>query len=66
MPMRRRLMQQTTFQDRVSAWAESVCAQAAVMSLGRERDDLLKKLRRAETATHLQDWADSSGLRSPE
>jgi hypothetical protein len=31
---------------------------------GRERDELLKKLRNAETAMHLKDWAESPGLQA--
>jgi hypothetical protein len=35
------------------------------LPLGRERDELLKKLRAAETAMHLKDWAESPGLQAP-
>ncbi len=65
MPMRRRLGQHTTLQDRVSEWAVGGRARAAVMPPGQDRDDLLKKLKRAETAMHMQDWAHSPGLRTP-
>lgn len=32
---------------------------------GAERDDLLKEARRAETAAHIDDWANSPGLQPP-
>jgi hypothetical protein len=65
MKHRRRSRQQTTLQDRISEWAASVREEAAALPLGRERDELLKKLRAAETAMHLKDWAESPGLQAP-
>jgi hypothetical protein len=65
MEHRRRSSQQTTLQDRISEWATDVRQQAALLPPGRERDELLKKLRHAETAKHLKDWAESPGLQSP-
>lgn len=62
---RRRFKQQTTLQHRISEWAIGVREQAARMQPGRERDELLNKLRRAETAMHLQEWANSPGLQPP-
>ncbi len=38
---------------------------ADLLPPGRERDDLLKKERQADTASHLNDWADSPGLQPP-
>jgi hypothetical protein len=32
---------------------------------GEEREDLLKKVRQAETAAHIDDWASSPGLQPP-
>ena len=55
----------STLQDRISEWANDVRQQAAAMPPGRDRDELLKKLRQAETAMHLKDWAESPGLQSP-
>ena len=65
MRMRRDFGQQTTLQDRIAEWAVSVREQVAAMAPGRDRDELLKRLRQAETAMHLQDWANSSGLQPP-
>jgi hypothetical protein len=30
-----------------------------------ERDDVLRKARQADTAAHLDDWANSPGLQAP-
>jgi hypothetical protein len=65
MENRRRSKQPTSLQDRISDWASGVREEAAAMPPGRERDELLKKLRHAETAMHLKDWAESPGLQSP-
>jgi hypothetical protein len=57
--------QQATLQDRVIEWAKEARDQAAVLPSGPKRDMLLKKARRAETALHLEDWANSPGLQPP-
>jgi len=62
---RRRFKQETTLQDRIIEWAKKVRAQAAELPPGPERDELLKKVRRTETAIHLEDFANSPGLQPP-
>ncbi len=62
---RRRLKQQLTLKDRLSAWAHEVREQADKMHPGLDRDMLLKKAKQAETASHLDDWMKSPGLRPP-
>lgn len=62
---RRRFKQEISLQDRVVEWANGVRAEAAAMLSGADRDELLKKVRQAETAMHLGDWANSPGLRPP-
>ena len=62
---RRRFRQTKSLQDRLAAWAEEVRQQAAKLPPGPERDALLKKLRQADTASHLDDWANSPGLQPP-
>jgi hypothetical protein len=62
---RRRFKQVTTLQDRIVEWAKEVRAQAAKLPPGRDRDELLKKVRQAEAAMHLEDWANSPGLQPP-
>jgi hypothetical protein len=60
-----RKKQQTTLQDRVIEWAEEVRHQAVALPPGPDRDMLLKKVRQAETALHLEDWVNSPGLQPP-
>jgi hypothetical protein len=62
---RRRFKQVTTLQDRIVEWAKAIRAQAAALPPGRDRDELLKKVRQAEAAMHLEDWANSPGLQPP-
>ena len=62
---RRRFKQQFTLQDRLSSWAEKVRQQADELRPGPERDALLKKASQAETAAHIDDWANSAGLQPP-
>ena len=61
----RRFKPEFTLQDRIMEWAKKVRAQAAELPPGPEQDQLLKKVRQAETAMHLEDWANSPGLQSP-
>lgn len=53
MPTRRRFKQTRTLQDRLAEWANQVLEQAARLPPGPERDAILKKLRLADTAAHL-------------
>ena len=62
---RRRLKQSAPLKDRLAEWADDLRAQAQKLPPGAERDALLKKLRQADTASHLDDWANSPGLQPP-
>jgi hypothetical protein len=62
MSKRQRVEHQFTLQDRIIAWAKEVRDQAAALPPGAERDMLLKKVRQAETAMHLNDLANSPAL----
>jgi hypothetical protein len=65
MQLRRRFKQSVSLKDRLAAFAKEVREKANQMPSCRERDDLLKKASQADTASHLDDWANSPGLRSP-
>jgi hypothetical protein len=65
MKSRRRIKQNLTLQDRLAAWSKEVRHQAAQLPPGPERDAMLKRASQAETAAHLDDWANSPGLRPP-
>ncbi|WP_349627609.1 MULTISPECIES: hypothetical protein [unclassified Bradyrhizobium] len=62
---RHHVKQTVSFQDRLSAWAEQLREQAAKLKHGRERDDLLAKVRQADVAAHLDKWVNSRGLQPP-
>jgi hypothetical protein len=61
---RRRFIQTTSLKDRLTAFAEEARARARSVA-GPERDELLKKARRADTAAHINDWANSAELQPP-
>jgi hypothetical protein len=63
--LRRHFVQAVSLQDRLAAFPEEARAKAERLPPGPERDEMLKKIRQAEVATHLSDWANSSGLRPP-
>jgi hypothetical protein len=44
---------------------QSIRANASQLPPGVERDTLLKKASRADTAAHLEEWANSPGLQPP-
>jgi hypothetical protein len=66
MAERRRVKRATSLKDRLAAFAEDARGKASQLRPGPERDDLLKKAQQADTAAHLDDWANSPGLRPPE
>ena len=62
---RRRFKQTLTFPDRLKTFAEELKAKAAELRPGPERDALLRKARQADTASHIDEWANSPGLQPP-
>jgi hypothetical protein len=60
-----RSKRQLSLQDRLSAWSKAIRAQADQVRPGPERDLLLRKARQADTASHLNDWANSLELQPP-
>jgi hypothetical protein len=63
--LRRRFVPSVSLQDRLSAFVEEVRAKAERLPPGPERHEMLKKVRQADVAAHLDDWANSPGLRAP-
>ena len=59
------MLKRRRLQDRVIEWVKEVRDQAAALPPGPDRDMLLKKVRQAETALHLEDWVNSPGLQPP-
>jgi hypothetical protein len=62
MQRRHRFKQSISFHDRLTTWANQVREQANSLPPGPEREALLKKAQQADTASHLDDWANSPGL----
>jgi hypothetical protein len=65
MSERRRNKQTRSLKDRLTSFADEVRAKAFALPPGDERNDLLRRARQAETASHLEDWANSPGLQPP-
>lgn len=62
---RRRHQHEISFKDRLAQWAEEIRKQAAKLPPGTEREAMLKRASHADTAAHLDDWANSPGLQPP-
>ena len=54
-----------TFENQVAADKARLEAQVAKLPAGRQKDELLKKIRQLETASHISDWLSSPGLQPP-
>jgi hypothetical protein len=65
MQHRRRSEQIASLKDRLVSFANEVRKKALQLRPGPEQDALLKKARQAETASHLDEWANSPGLQPP-
>jgi hypothetical protein len=57
--------QDRSFRERLSAFAEDERKKALALPPGPEKEMALRKIRQANTAAHLDDWANSPGLKPP-
>ncbi len=62
---RRRFKQESSLQERLAFWANDMREKALGLQPGLERDELLKKARQAEVASHMDEWMNSHGLQPP-
>jgi hypothetical protein len=62
---RRRFKQQQSLKDRLASFADDVRSKASRLPPGPEREDLLRKARQADTATHLDELINSPELQPP-
>jgi hypothetical protein len=62
--LRRRFKQIQFLEARLSEEAKRLSDEAKLLPPGL-REELICKARRADTASHLEDWANSSGLQPP-
>ena len=65
MQKRRRFKHTTTLEERLSEETKELRKVTETLPPGRERDDLLRKVRQHETALHLTEWLNSPGLKPP-
>jgi hypothetical protein len=59
---RNSLKQAELSKERLVSFATDLRDQAAQLPAGTERQDMLRRARRANVAAHLDDWANSPGL----
>jgi hypothetical protein len=62
---RRRFEQTESLKDRLASFAKEVREKASLLPPGAERNNMLTRASQADTASHLDDWVKSPGLRSP-
>ncbi|WP_371259204.1 hypothetical protein [Bradyrhizobium sp. WSM1743] len=60
---RHRVKQTRSLEERMAEQAANLKEQAAQLPAGKARDDLLKRAKVAETASRINDWINSPGLR---
>ena len=66
MKIRRRLKQVLSLSDRLKVFSDQLKAKAAELRAGAKKEALLKRARTADTASRIDQWANSPGLRPPE
>ena len=54
-----------SFEDQIAADKLRLEAEVAHLPSGRRKDQLLRKIRQLETASHISDWLSSPGLQPP-
>jgi hypothetical protein len=64
--MQRRRSVPHTFEENIAAEKARLEARVARLKPGPQRDGLLKKIRQLDTASHMNEWLTSPGLRPPE
>jgi len=64
--MRRRRSLPHAFEDQIAAETARLKKKIADLADGPDRDALLEKVRQLETASHINEWLTSPGLRSPD
>ena len=62
---RRRIRHEKSFEERLASEARQLREQARTLPHGAQRDDLIRKARQTETASHMSEWLNSPGLQPP-
>jgi len=63
---RKRIKHTATFEQRLAMQAERLKERAQTVPPGKDREVLLKRVQQTETASRINAWLTSPGLRSPE
>jgi hypothetical protein len=63
---RRRFKQIQSLEERLSEEAKRLRAEAKLLPHGAARDEMIRRARQAEAASHMNEWLTSPGLRPPE
>jgi hypothetical protein len=66
MQQRRRFKRIQSLEERLAQEAERLREEAKLLPPGALREELIRKARHVETASHLNEWLTSPGLRPPE
>ena len=61
----RDLQQTDSLKHRLASFATDARKKASLLPPGPEKEQMLRKARQADTAAHLDDWVNSSGLLQP-
>jgi hypothetical protein len=64
-PMRKRIEHTNALDERLVDEAQRLRKQAKQLPYGKQREELLRKARQAETAAHITEWLTSPGLQPP-
>jgi hypothetical protein len=62
---RRHFKNSMSLPDRLAQEARRLKEKAKTTPPGKERDDLIRKARQTETASHMDEWLSSPGLHAP-
>ena len=65
MRTRRRFKQSQSLKDRLAVFAKEARNRAIALPPGPAKDDLLRRARQADTASHIEEWINSPGLQPP-
>jgi hypothetical protein len=64
--LRRRFKRAQSLEARLSEEAKRLRAEAKLLPPGVQREEMIRKARQAEIASHMNEWLTSPGLRPPE
>jgi hypothetical protein len=65
MQLRRRFNQALSFNERLRMFSDQLKEQASKLRPGPKQEALLRRASMADTASHIDEWANSPGLRPP-